>query len=49
MNETKAPNPKLQAPKKRQVPIFKKRRATLGFDDWSFSGVWILGFGILRI
>src|ERR1043166_1297326 len=46
----KAPNPKLQTPKKSQAPNSKSqkpgappRRLELGI--WSFSGAWSLGFG----
>jgi hypothetical protein len=41
-------NPTSQAPEKLQVPSSNGHRlpATLAFAVWSFSGVWILGFGV---
>jgi hypothetical protein len=44
---TKAPNSKLQAPEKFQVPKFKRsgcRELELGY--WSFPGAWMLVLGV---
>jgi hypothetical protein len=46
----KAPNVKLQAPNKFQTPIsnfLTKISALIGFEFWSFSGAWSVGFGAL--
>src|SRR6266511_3293976 len=44
----KAPNSKLQTPKKLQVPSSKAAslRQVLEFEVWDFSGAWCLGFGV---
>jgi hypothetical protein len=38
----KAPSTKHQAPEKLQAPNFMRKRWSLGFDVWSFSGAWCL-------
>ena len=45
----KAPNPKIQIPKKLQIPSSNMAvaRRRLGFAAWDFSGPWCLGFGPL--
>jgi hypothetical protein len=39
---TKAPNPKLQAPEKRQIQWNGMPRVILVFDVWGFSRAWNL-------
>ncbi len=44
----KTPNPKLQIPKKTQIPSsnIAESRRRLGFGAWDFFGVWCLVFWI---
>jgi hypothetical protein len=43
---TKAPNSKLQAPEKSQVPNFKhSEHQEFELGVWSFSGAWVLVLG----
>src|SRR5438093_595999 len=46
---TKAPNPKIQIPKKLQIPSSNMAvgRRRLGFAAWDFSGAWCLELGPL--
>src|SRR5205814_5023975 len=47
----KAPNTKLQTPKKLQIssPKATTRRSVLRLGAWDFSGAWCLGFGVSPI